>query len=70
MARAARAGYTLLLATQSVAALAMLVGNDAIVALYTTDAAVAALAASLLLYAALFQFRTGSRCCPQAHCAA
>lgn len=59
IARAARAGYTLLLATQTVAALAMLVGNDAIVALYTTDAAVAALAATLLLYAAAFQFPDG-----------
>ena len=41
------------------AALAMLAGNDAIVALYTADAAVAALAATLLLYAAAFQFPDG-----------
>ena len=37
----------------------MLLGNTHIVALYTADAAVAALAASLLLYAALFQFPDG-----------
>ena len=37
----------------------LLTGNDAIAALYTSDAAVAALAASLLLYAALFQFPDG-----------
>lgn len=59
VARAARAGYTLLLATQTLAALVMLAGNDAIVALYTRDAAVAALAATLLLYAAAFQFPDG-----------
>jgi len=57
--RAAFAGYALLLVTQSIAAGAMLLGNDAIVALYTHDAAVAALAASLLLFAAAFQFPDG-----------
>lgn len=57
--RAALAGYALLLATQSLSAAAMLFGNHAIVALYTHDVAVAALAASLLLYAAAFQFPDG-----------
>ena len=56
---AAFAGYALLLVTQSIAAAAMLWGNHAIVALYTHDAAVAALAASLLLFAAAFQFPDG-----------
>ena len=40
-------------------ALVMLLGNHAIVGLYTGDAVVGALAASLLLYAALFQFPDG-----------
>lgn len=57
--RAARAGYAIMLSTQLVSALVMVGGNDAIVALYTHDAAVAALAASLLLYAAAFQFPDG-----------
>ena len=49
----------IVLATQPLSATALLLGNDAIVALYTRDAAVAALAASLLLYAAAFQFPDG-----------
>jgi MATE family multidrug resistance protein len=57
--RAAFAGYALALATQSLSALVLLTGNHALVALYTHDAAVAALAASLLLYAAAFQFPDG-----------
>ena len=57
--RAAFAGYALALATQSLSALLLLAGHDLIVALYTRDAAVAALAASLLLYAAAFQFPDG-----------
>jgi MATE family multidrug resistance protein len=57
--RAAFAGYTLALATQSLSALVLLSGNHVLVALYTRDAAVAALAASLLLYAAAFQFPDG-----------
>ena len=57
--RAAFAGYALALCTQSVSALALLLGHDAIVSLYTHDATVAALAASLLLYAAAFQFPDG-----------
>lgn len=57
--RAAFAGYVLLLLTQSVSATIMVAGNHAIVGLYTRDAAAAALAASLLLYAAAFQFPDG-----------
>jgi MATE family multidrug resistance protein len=57
--RAAFAGYALALATQAVSASLLLVGNDLVVALYTRDAAVAALAATLLLYAAAFQFPDG-----------
>lgn len=57
--RAALAGYVIVLVTQTLSAATMLAGNEAIVALYTHDAAVAALAASLLLYAAAFQFPDG-----------
>ncbi len=57
--RAARAGYAIVLATQALSALLLLSGHDAIVAVYTTDAAVAALASTLLLYAAAFQFPDG-----------
>ena len=57
--RAALAGLTLVLATQGLTALLLLTGNTVVVGLYTTDAAVAALAASLLLFAALFQFPDG-----------
>ncbi|MES2858363.1 MAG: MATE family efflux transporter [Pseudomonadota bacterium] len=57
--RAAFAGMALVLGTQALSALVLLLGNHAIVGLYTGDAAVAALAASLLLYAALFQFPDG-----------
>jgi MATE family multidrug resistance protein len=57
--RAAFAGYALVLATQSLSALALLLGHDLIVSLYTADAAVASLAASLLLLAAAFQFPDG-----------
>ena len=57
--RAAFAGYTLALVTQSLSALVLLFGGHLLVALYTRDAAVAALAASLLLYAAAFQFPDG-----------
>jgi MATE family multidrug resistance protein len=59
MRRAALAGYSLVLGTQALSALTLLLGRHAIVALYTHDAAVAALAASLLLYAAAFQFPDG-----------
>jgi MATE family multidrug resistance protein len=57
--RAAFAGYTLALCTQACSALVLLCGRHALVALYTHDAAVAALSASLLLYAAAFQFPDG-----------
>ncbi len=57
--RAAFAGMALVLATQALSALALVLGNHFIVGLYTRDAAVATLAASLLLYAALFQFPDG-----------
>ncbi|GAB2503808.1 MATE family efflux transporter [Lysobacter humi (ex Lee et al. 2017)] len=57
--RAAFAGYAIVLATQLVSAIVLLGANDGIVALYTRDAAVATLAASLLLFAAAFQFPDG-----------
>ena len=57
--RAAFAGMALVLCTQAISALVMLTANHAIAGLYTADAAVAGLAASLLLYAALFQFPDG-----------
>jgi MATE family multidrug resistance protein len=57
--RAAFAGYALVLITQACSALVLLVGHGLIVTLYTRDATVAALAASLLLYAAAFQFPDG-----------
>jgi len=57
--RAAFAGGVLVLATQLTGGLVLLLGHDQIVALYTRDVAVAALASSLLLYAAAFQFPDG-----------
>jgi MATE family multidrug resistance protein len=57
--RAAFAGYALVLVTQACSALVLLGGHTLIVQLYTRDATVAALAASLLLYAAAFQFPDG-----------
>ncbi len=57
--RAALAGYAIVLATQLLSAIALVAGNHAVVSLYTHDAAVATLAASLLLYAAAFQFPDG-----------
>ena len=57
--RAAHAGYLIVLCTQAFSAMALLLGHDAVVALYTQDAAVAALAGSLLLVAAAFQFPDG-----------
>ena len=56
---AALAGYAIVLATQLLSAIALVAGNHAVVSLYTHDAAVATLAASLLLYAAAFQFPDG-----------
>jgi len=57
--RAYFAGLALVLGTQALSALVMLSGNHAIVGLYTSDVVVGTLAASLLLYAALFQFPDG-----------
>jgi MATE family, multidrug efflux pump len=57
--RAAFAGYTIVLGTQAVSALILLTGNDFVVGFYTADTAVASLAASLMLYAAAFQFPDG-----------
>ena len=57
--RAAYAGYAIVLGTQLLSALALVLGNEAVVGFYTGDATVAALAASLLLYAAAFQFPDG-----------
>ncbi|MCW0396950.1 Multidrug resistance protein NorM [Xanthomonas sacchari] len=56
---AAWAGYAIVLGTQALSALVLLVGHDAIVGVYTSDLAVAALASTLLLYAATFQFPDG-----------
>ncbi|MBJ6979038.1 MATE family efflux transporter [Luteimonas sp. MC1895] len=57
--RATLAGLVLVLGTQATSALVLVLGHDAIAAIYTTDATVAALAASLLVYAAAFQFPDG-----------
>lgn len=57
--RAAYAGYAIVLATQTLSALALLFGHDAVVALYTRDLAVAGMAGTLLLFAAAFQFPDG-----------
>ena len=57
--RAAHAGYAIVLGTQLLSALTLALGNEWVVGFYTADAAVAALAASLLLYAAAFQFPDG-----------
>ena len=57
--RAYLAGMVLVLGTQALSALVLLLGHDAIARLYTADVAVAALGATLLLYAALFQFPDG-----------
>ncbi|MDH5822427.1 MATE family efflux transporter [Luteimonas sp. RD2P54] len=57
--RAAFAGLALVLGTQTLTGIGLLTGNEFIAGLYTGDAAVAALAASLLLLAAAFQFPDG-----------
>ncbi|GAB3337916.1 MATE family efflux transporter [Marilutibacter aestuarii] len=57
--RAAFAGYAIMLGTQLLSAIVLLAGNEVVVGFYTADAAVASLAASLLLYAAAFQFPDG-----------
>lgn len=57
--RAAYAGYAIVLGTQTLSALALLIGHDAMVSLYTRDLAVAGMAGTLLLFAAAFQFPDG-----------
>lgn len=57
--RAARAGLLIVMGTQCFSALVLLLGNEWVVGFYTADAAVATLAASLMLYAAAFQFPDG-----------
>lgn len=57
--RAALAGLALVLATQLLSGTLMVLGNDTLAAIYTDDAAVATLAATLLLYAAAFQLPDG-----------
>ncbi|MBS7457020.1 MATE family efflux transporter [Coralloluteibacterium stylophorae] len=56
---AMRAGFVLVIATQLCSGTVLLLGHDLIAALYTRDAAVAALASTLMLYAAAFQFPDG-----------
>jgi MATE family multidrug resistance protein len=57
--RAAYSGYGLGLCTQALAAAVLVFGGHAIAALYTQDAAVRALAVTLMLYAAVFQLPDG-----------
>jgi len=56
---AAGAGYAIVLLTQTVSAAAMLLFGPAIARLYTADPAIASFAATLLLYAAAFQYPDG-----------
>lgn len=56
---AALAGYAIVLLAQATAALCIALGNEAIAAIYTHDAAVIALASTLLLFAAAFQLSDG-----------
>jgi MATE family multidrug resistance protein len=56
---AAAAGFAIVLFTQAVSASVMLAGGPAIARLYTGDPAIASLAATLLVYAAAFQFPDG-----------
>lgn len=53
------AGYAITLVTQAASALVLLVGAPWIAAIWTSDRAVAALAAQLMLLAAAFQFSDG-----------
>ncbi len=57
--RAAAAAFTLVLATQCASAILLLAIPRTLVALYTPDASVIALASGLLAYAAMFQFSDG-----------
>lgn len=56
---AAGSAYVLVLGTQTVAALALVVGSGLIAAAFTDDPAIAALSATLMLYAAAFQYADG-----------
>lgn len=56
---AAGAGLAIVLATQAITGLILLLGSSFIAGLYTSDAAVVGLAATLLLYACAFQFPDG-----------
>lgn len=57
--RAALAGYAIVLIAQCTTATVIALGNEAIASIYTTDAAVVSLAATLLLFAAAFQISDG-----------
>ncbi|HEY0333068.1 MAG TPA: MATE family efflux transporter [Stenotrophomonas sp.] len=57
--RAVWAGYGIVLGTQTLSAGTLLLGHGAIVGVYTDDLAVSALASTLLLFAATFQFPDG-----------
>lgn len=56
---AMKAGLCLVLATQAVSALVLVFGGPVISGWYTDDAAIAGLAATLMVYAAVFQFPDG-----------
>lgn len=56
-------GLGIVLCTQAVSAFLMLAFPEAIAAIYTEDALIAATAASLLFYAAIFQFPDGVQIC-------
>lgn len=57
--RATWAGYAIVLLTQLLSISVLLLGHDTVVGLYTNDLAVASLASTLLLYAAMFQLPDG-----------
>lgn len=57
--QAAWAGCVIVLLTQSVSVVILLLGNEAIASLYSSDIAVTALASTLLLFAAALQFPDG-----------
>lgn len=57
--RAVLAGYTIVILCQCVTATGIALGNELIASIYTRDAAVLALAATLLLYTAAFQISDG-----------
>ncbi|HHW4678484.1 MAG TPA: MATE family efflux transporter [Xylella sp.] len=59
MRRIAYAGYAIVIGTQTLSASILLFGYDTIVAVYTDDLMVMALASKLLLFAAIFQFPDG-----------